>query len=293
MVVLAATAGLMAYYNWRVTGNPWMMPHQLNRNQYAVLPDFSWQPLRPAPAYRHEAMRKFYAELEPAVVRQRGAMGFASRLISKALDLWIFYFGPLFSLPVLAALPWLLGNRRVRFLWIVFGVMGVGFLGVVYSLPPHYAAPMTALIAALIVQSMRYLRTVEWRGKRVGLSLARAIPVVCALMIGIRVGAGPLGIPIGDFPLTWYGVGPGNVARAGMIRDLESAGGKHLIVVRYAPSHDPGQEWVYNGADIDGSPVVWARGMTAAEDRQLLGYFKDRKAWLLEPDRKPARLVPY
>jgi hypothetical protein len=292
-LVLAATACLMAYYNWRVTGNPWTMPHQLNRNQYAVLPDFSWQHARPAPAYRHEVMRKFYADLEPAVVRQRVAMGFAARLFSKALDLWMFYFGPLFSLPFLAALPWLLGNRRVRFLWIVFGVMWVGFLGVVYSLPPHYAAPMTALIAALIVQSMRYLRTVEWRGRRMGLSLARAIPVVCALMIGIRVGAGALGIPVGDFPLTWYGGGPGNVVRAGTIRDLESAGGKHLIVVRYAPSHDPGQEWVYNGADIDGSPVVWARAMSAAEDRQLLEYFKDRKAWLLEPDRKPVRLVPY
>jgi hypothetical protein len=76
-----------------------------------------------------------------------------------------------------------------------------------------------------------------------------------------------------------------------MIRDLERTGGKHLIVVRYGPSHDTGQEWVYNDADIDGSPVVWARGMSPAEDRQLLEYFKDRKAWLLEPDRKPLRLA--
>jgi hypothetical protein len=292
-LVLAATACLMAYYNWRVTGNPWMLPHQLSRNTYAAIPDFSWQSPRPVPAYRHEVLRKFYVDHDLAFLRERVAMGFAGRLFSKALELWVFYFGPLFSLPLLAALPWLLGNRRMRFLWIVFGVMWVGFLSVVYTLPPHYAAPMTALIVALIVQSMRYVHTVAWRGRPIGVSLVRAIPVVCVLMLAVRLGAGGLGIPIGDWPLTWYASGPGNVARAGMIRDLESSGGKHLIVVRYGPSHDPGQEWVYNDADIDGSRVVWARGMSPAEDRQLLDYFKDRKAWVLEADGKPPRLAPY
>jgi hypothetical protein len=293
VLVLTATACLMAYYNWRVTGNPWMMPHQLSRNTYAVLPDFSWQSLRPEPAYRHEVMRTFYVDHDLAYFRDRLTMGFADRLFSKALDFWIFYFGPLFSLPLLVALPWLLRNRRMRFLWIVFGLMWVGFSIVVYTLPPHYAAPMTALVVALIVQSMRYLRTVEWCGKPAGLFLVRSIPVVCLLMLAIGLGAGPLGIPIGDWPLTWYASGPGNVARADMIRDLKSLGGKHLIVVRYGPSHDAGQEWVYNDADIDGASVVWARGMSPAEDRRLLDYFKDRKAWLLEPDRKPPRLVPY
>jgi hypothetical protein len=292
-LVLSATACLMAYYNWRVTGSPWMMPHQLSRNTYAVLPDFSWQSLRREPAYRHEVMRKFYVDHDLAFFRERVAMGFAARLFSKALDFWIFFLGPLFSVPVLVALPWLLGNRRMRFLWIVFGLMWVGFLSVVYTLPPHYVAPMTALIVALIVQSMRYLRTVEWRGKPIGLFLVRAIPVACVLMLAIRLGAGPLGIDVGDWPLTWYAGGPGNIARAGMIQELERAGGKHVIVVRYGPSHDTGQEWVYNDADIDASPVVWARGMSSAEDRQLLDYFKDRKAWLLEPDRKPPRLEPY
>lgn len=290
--VLIVAGAMMAYYNWRITGSAAMLPHQFNRNTYAVIPNFSWQDLHPEPAYRHEVMRNFYVDRDLAFFRDRVEMGFAARLISKAIDLWIFFFGPLFSIPILATLPALLGNRHIRFLWIVLALMWVGFLSVVYTLPPHYVAPMTALLFALIVQSMRYLRGAKWRGRPVGASLVRAIPLVAAAMLALRVAAGPLGIAIGEWPLTWYANAPGNVVRAEMIRGLEHLGGKHLVVVKYGPSHDPGQEWVYNEADIDGASVVWARAMSTEEDRPLLKYFHTRRAWQLEADAKPPRLTP-
>jgi hypothetical protein len=39
---------------------------------------------------------------------------------------------------------------------------------------------------------------------------------------------------------------------------LAGEGGLNLILVRYKPSHFVAEEWVYNRADIDRSPVVWA-----------------------------------
>lgn len=54
-------------------------------------------------------------------------------------------------------------------------------------------------------------------------------------------------------------------------------------------------EWVYNEADIDNAPVIWAREMDMEKNRKLLEYFKNRKAWLLkvEDDKSPPILLPY
>jgi hypothetical protein len=66
--------------------------------------------------------------------------------------------------------------------------------------------------------------------------------------------------------------------------------------VRYGPDHFPHFEWVYNEADIDAAQVVWARELDEASNRRLMEYFKDRKIWLLEVDRRTegkVKLVPY
>ena len=64
--------------------------------------------------------------------------------------------------------------------------------------------------------------------------------------------------------------------------------------MRYRPDHNLiDHEWVYNGADIDNSKVVWARDMGKEKNRELLEYFKDRQAWLVEPDENPPRVSPY
>ena len=50
---------------------------------------------------------------------------------------------------------------------------------------------------------------------------------------------------------------------------------------------------MYNKADIDGTKVVWARDMGFSENEELLRYFKDRRAWLVEPDETPPKVSPY
>jgi hypothetical protein len=77
------------------------------------------------------------------------------------------------------------------------------------------------------------------------------------------------------------------------VRQLDTMGGKHLVLVRYSREHHPGNEWVYNGADIDASPVVWARELDRESNARLIEYFGDRHIWLVEPDAPTPRLVPY
>ncbi len=81
--------------------------------------------------------------------------------------------------------------------------------------------------------------------------------------------------------------------REDLIAKLKKMDGRHLVIVRYAPDHVPHWEWVYNDADIDAAPVVWAREMDASHNAALIDYFHDRHIWLLEPDRDWLKLTSY
>jgi len=50
---------------------------------------------------------------------------------------------------------------------------------------------------------------------------------------------------------------------------------------------------VYNEADIDRSKLIWAQEMSPAENAELMRYYKDRKVWLVQPDRNPVTVEPY
>src|SRR6185437_2110367 len=116
-------------------------------------------------------------------------------------------------------------------------------------------------------------------------------------LVALRVFAQPLhldmtpGRSVTDVA-SWYGTAPVGLERARVSRELENLPGPQLAIVAYAPHHLL-NDWVYNAADIDTSKVVWARQMDPASDRELLRHYKDRRAWLIEPDSNPPRLTPY
>ena len=121
-----------------------------------------------------------------------------------------------------------------------------------------------------------------------GTAIVRAVPAVCLGMALLRVCAQPLSryMPP-DWPMTWYYTRPGNVERARILEKLERQPGRHLAIVRYRPNHDYFEEWVYNRASIDAAPVVWAREMDAASNRELTRYFAGREVWLVDADATP------
>jgi hypothetical protein len=64
-------------------------------------------------------------------------------------------------------------------------------------------------------------------------------------------------------------------------------------MVRYSPDHSVYDEWVYDAPDIDGSKVIWAREMDAADNLELIRYYRDRHVWLVQPDTQPLEVSPY
>jgi hypothetical protein len=220
-------------------------------------------------------------------------------VVVKVIGLWCFYLGPALMLPVLIAaatapvgVRWRDFSPGARFLLWAAAVLMIGLAVEVFFLP-HYAAPMTALILAIVLMSMRRLRAWHWKGKPAGLFLARTVPVLCGLMVLLRAAAVPLHIPLTpDWPATWYNLPQVQTARARIVNELHAAIGQHLVFVRYRPGVRYEYDWVYNDADIDRSRIVWARDMGPARNAELMQYYPERRAWFVEPDEPRPSLNP-
>ncbi len=85
----------------------------------------------------------------------------------------------------------------------------------------------------------------------------------------------------------------GNKKRNAIEQQLRATRGKQLVIVRYRPDHIPHQDWINNRSGIDAAKIVWARDMGEEDDRDLLGYFKDRHVWLVDADDPQPTLEPY
>lgn len=286
VLILAAAGVATGYYFWRVTGNPFVMPYELNRSTYAVAPYFIWQHMRPAPLYHHDVMRRFYLGFEIQDYELgRSSFGLLRRVLSKIPHSWLLYAGPTFTLP-LFAFPCMLRDRKMRFPLILAAVMAIGVVIEVWT-AAHYVAPATCLFFLLLVQSMRHLRLWRRNGRWFGAALVRGVPVICVGMILLRVAAVATGTRIEP---AWP---RGNLQRAAILKRLEQMPGQHLVMVQYAADHGPNEEWVYNRADIDGAKVVWARDMGPAQDAGLLRFFHGRHVWMLRPDDPKPELETY
>ena len=299
-LLLAVTVAGMAYYFWRVTGSPFLTPFQVNIATYYHVPYFPWQPLLSTREYHHFVLKEFNLH-----GWQLGWYYYARRapfktLEIKALTFYRFFLGPLLALPLVVMLainPRQFFRKSITgktgFLVAVCGASFVGMALPIYFIP-HYAAPLTAAIYALILEAMRYLRLWSWRGKHAGLGMVRAIPAICVFLFLLRVAAPQLHIPTPvDGRNTWAGEQPHNLDRAKALNQLEALPGDHLVIVRYNQYHYSGNEWVFNRADIDKAKVVWARDMGDSGNAELIRYFPQRRVWLAEADLAPPRMLPY
>jgi hypothetical protein len=104
------------------------------------------------------------------------------------------------------------------------------------------------------------------------------------LLFVVRASAAASKVRIPEPVLSWCWPDSPLLGRASVIEQLRHYPGRHLVIVRYAATHPPEMEWVYNQADIDDSKIVWARDMGPAENAELIRYFNDRTVWLLQPD---------
>ena len=298
-MILLATISALLYYFWRVTGSPFRTPYSVNLAAYNPLPSFLWQSIKSWPVYHHEIMRRFYSGWLFDYYEFVKSHPVAS-IALKIVIFGAFYLGPLLIVPIFMlslVLPRGFSFKdikpRTRFLLLVFCCASLGILLSLFVLPnPHYAAPVTASIYALLLTALQRIRHWRWNRKPVGLAIVRGMSTTAVLLIMICGSRTFFKISAISILPTWCSSEPA-WSRPRIQAQLESLPGRHLVLVRYSHDHDPGGSWVANAADIDGSKVVWANDMGPLQNQELIDYFKDRKVWVVEPDVIPARLSEY
>ena len=284
--VLVFAGGLIGYYNWRVTGNPMLMPYVVNDRAYR-LSAFDWQKIQPQ-SYLNPQFDAFYNNPrtgEPLAGFSSMWSGILITMPGKLLRFQDFYLTPELGIPFAIALLCLFNNKKARFCFLVCALGMAGML-VTLWFNAHYAAPFTATLFVLVVFGLRRLRVWQVDGKPVGLGLVRALVVFHVLLLLASVAAQTFVLRRNHDP--W----DRGRARARIQAKLESTPGQHLVLVRYSTEHNPNQEWVYNGADIDHAKVVCAREIPGRSNQPLLDYFHGHNFWLVDADINPAELRP-
>jgi hypothetical protein len=272
-ILLAGLAGV-AYYNYRLTGDPFLMPHALHQRLYGIAPMFWMLPPAPEPVYHHEAIRRLWAEWDMSYYHL--ARSFPPRVLIPFVDMLGYFLTPISVMALFAAVC-LRRSWKVGMALTILGCVTAGVLLEKFPLP-HYFAPATGLVLVLVLLGAQYLRV------KFGPRALVAFAVLFFAVTAIQASR----LTKDEYPHKVFAAN-----RSIVTHFLEGAGGRQLVIVRYAPKHDPIEEWVYNRADIDGSEIVWARDMGEARNRELLDYYRGRKVWLLETDKPAPAPVPY
>jgi hypothetical protein len=267
-----ACLGWIGYYNHRVTGQWSQLPYVLYGKQYEVARSFVFQPQNPEPpgiAHRPEMVAFVRHEAADQRVRQTPS-GFVAGIGQKVAFFFRFYVGWTF-LPLL--LFFFFGKKN-RLDWLAIGGVGllIGANFVATFEHPHYIAPVTGLIIYALMRGGQHLQA----NRRIA-PAAKVALWVAMLLTHLSQTALASVIYVTRTPVLGY-------SREWQARLRADAPARHVVLVKYGPTHHYDQEWVYNTANIDSQPIIWAHDLGDSANTYLMQYYRDRKIWRLRPD---------
>jgi hypothetical protein len=277
-LLLLAGALWMLYYDSRTVGNPWTMPYMVNHAEYHVTKPFLGQARNPIPAYRHDSMRRFYVIHElPDYLDSRTFWGVRQLVERNAAIVYVFFLCPV-GLLLLAG--WLRVLRRPAQSMIAVAAVAAVVPSLVGLWPPHghYAAPATGAFILIGLVGLRRLRTAKVRGAKIGLALSRAVVILLAVALLAATSAKTID-PFALNAATANSPLPLRIERERMQSQLSRLPGQHLVIVFYAPTDVPSEEWIANQPDPAAAKIIWARDMGAVQNEELLRAYPGRHLW--------------
>lgn len=273
---LAATFLLIAVHNRATTGNLFQMPYQLHEQQYGVAPLSIFQ------SQLEPQMMEWSADVPPTVLEFHygwslesyckrnhlsGWCGAIAERFHVVAKLWGISFCVLAACMVFSRVG---AHRTVA--WAIGAALFVSsFVPWFFS---HYFAPSLVWLVILTTLALHWMigRLVSDR-PAVKSALATLV-IMQVLCMGAEIGKA------NTREITWAD------ERDEIISRLNKQDGQHLVLVRYGADHDVHHEWVYNGADLEQAPIIWARSWRPDLDNRLQQHYPDRTVWILEFDEQ-------
>jgi hypothetical protein len=277
-----AVAALGLYFT-RVTGSPFVTAYQISQKTYGWPMGLAWTP-PPHVEHRQIELARYYEYEIGEHEKVDGPVDFIEYLTFRLQEYWRFFLGPALSIPlIMLGRVW--NRRRILFAGLAGGLVAILLEG---AASPHYIAPATAIIIAILVECCRHLHATRLR-------IVPLLPAVMALVLVLRIGAQTAHLPHTqklNFQ-SWCCRVEGNLNKARISAALRQIPGNHLVFVKTKTDGLNLFQWIYNDADIDASRIAWARDLGPKRNQQLENYFSTRDAWLVDPNVEPATCVKY
>jgi hypothetical protein len=289
-LVCLPAMGVTLLQNKSVTGQWAELPYALSGYQYGVPAALTFQttpvphvPLTPQQELDYRMQSNFHPGKDTLA-------SYFSRLLYRIRYYRFYFYPPLY----LALIVFACTIRDYRWACVPIAclvfALGTNFFP---AFQFHYLAAVVCLYVLMCVRGLQGMTRLPF-----GKEASRILLFLCAAQFAfwyvphlLEGTAFPLDVLRFD---VWSYINHGNPERRILVnRELAAMPGKMVVIVRYWPQHPFQEEWVYNGADIDGQRVIWARDLGDAENVKLSRRYADRKLLLLEPDARPPRLGPY
>lgn len=282
VIALPALAGLGVYFQ-HITGSPFVTTYQISQKTYGWPMGFPWTPPRKI-EHSHVELQRYYDYEITEHEKVNGIEGFIEFLTFRLQEYWRFFLGPALTVPLV-----MFGRMWKRRPLLAASAAG-GFAAILLegAASPHYLAPATAVLVAMVVEGCRYFDGLRVR-------LAPLLIATMAVVIVLRIGAEKAGLPYSQKwnYQSWCCREQGNLNKARMIAELERTPGNHLVFVKAKTDPDNLYQWIFNDADLDAARVVWARDLGAERNAELAHYYAGRDTWLVDPNVEPATRVSY
>ena len=286
--VLGAGACSMAVYNDAVTGSALRLPYVEYISQYQRYPYLFGQSVKEKPLIEQECLASYSGDRKKVIYERSGqAYTYFKDKYYNLREAVSFYCGGLLALFFLAA-PWAIRRDRMALAPIV--CLTVAGFAALERIPvsPQYVAPATAAIWILLTLCLRWVCAFRRRGFPVG---AAAVGVAVVGSLGWFAVAAGEGVSGSNRELFQQQV-PGMQRRLALESDLAETPGDDLVFVKCDPADTLNTVWVYNGANIDSQPVIWANDRGPESNHALTRRYPDRRFWIVTSSASAPQLRP-